>query len=448
MIKNLFTLLAGMILLFLPVPPFSPDNAYANGSPGAWSGGTPGGAFIMKQDDDIRLREENLDITIVDGNEYRVKATYELDNGGREKKVLFGVPIIVKSRNDDPGPVPEVAVPVGLAEKQANSISLTLNSTRFPCGLSRQTAADAVKGAFKGIQDDNYEIVTWCTAELLFPGEKRSTLVMEYSARMFSMDAFTSATNVPSHETRTLTYPFFPAGSWKGMADSLRVTVNMEGSPYWSFTVERGPKAPKISGRAATWALANVDFRSLPDLVLAFPGEQLDKYRLLHWNRADNTERVAAKVTASSTLADQGKANYRPINVMDDRPETAWCEGVAGPGRGEWLQLRPDKSINSSRVVEGLMITPGYVKNQRSYLSNGRVKRLRVSDCEGRNPFDVAIDLAENYEMAPVAVRFPDNVRTFLSDASMSCIQVTVLDIAEGSAPDTCISEIGIMLMP
>lgn len=46
-----------------------------------------------------------------------------------------------------------------------------------------------------------------------------------------------------------------------------------------------------------------------------------------------------ATATASSQLAADRLGDYRPASAIDGSLSTPWCEGVAGAGTGEWIEL-------------------------------------------------------------------------------------------------------------
>ncbi|WP_018884860.1 discoidin domain-containing protein [Paenibacillus massiliensis] len=129
------------------------------------------------------------------------------------------------------------------------------------------------------------------------------------------------------------------------------------------------------------------------------------------------------EITASSTLPDQSGNNYNPANLMDGNANTAWCEGVAGDGVGEWVKL----DFGQPQVVNGIEILNGLTKSKASYLANNRFKRVQLEFSEGQRL--VMNSDALKYEL-------DEPVRT-------SWIKLTILEVESGTAyPDTCISEV------
>lgn len=86
------------------------------------------------------------------------------------------------------------------------------------------------------------------------------------------------------------------------------------------------------------------------------------------------------KVTASGFLppANKGAITYKPENVIDGNIATAWVEGHAGDGVGEWLQL----DFGQNSVVDSLIIYNGYqrpnVGARDPYNTNLRVAKARI----------------------------------------------------------------------
>ncbi|UTW64388.1 hypothetical protein KFE98_09680 [bacterium SCSIO 12741] len=81
------------------------------------------------------------------------------------------------------------------------------------------------------------------------------------------------------------------------------------------------------------------------------------------------------EVKASSELKSQGSINYQAGNAHDLDYKTVWVEGVPGNGIGEYLLYEFEAMaprINQISVVNG------YVKSDKTWRQNGRVKTLKV----------------------------------------------------------------------
>ena len=81
------------------------------------------------------------------------------------------------------------------------------------------------------------------------------------------------------------------------------------------------------------------------------------------------------KISASSRLANQGRFTYGPGNVFLTGAGSAWVEGVAGDGIGQWLHFDLDYPQLFSKVI----IRNGYQRTDKAFRENGRVKELRLT---------------------------------------------------------------------
>lgn len=125
----------------------------------------------------------------------------------------------------------------------------------------------------------------------------------------------------------------------------------------------------------------------------------------------------------SSRLADQGSNSYGPDNLIDGDPRTAWCEGVAGFGRGETISIRVDGGIPFRR----LLVRNGYGKSRETYFNNNRPRIV-----EFRTDTGVRTRRELPDQNAPIPVYLPElgNHRR---------IDMTILTVYPGSKyDDTC----------
>jgi hypothetical protein len=83
----------------------------------------------------------------------------------------------------------------------------------------------------------------------------------------------------------------------------------------------------------------------------------------------------ADTIIASSTLKPQGNISYDARHAEDLSYKTVWVEGVPGYGIGEYLlyKFRP-----ATPSITEIIVVNGYVKNEKAYRENSRVKKLKV----------------------------------------------------------------------
>jgi len=136
-----------------------------------------------------------------------------------------------------------------------------------------------------------------------------------------------------------------------------------------------------------------------------------------------------SRASASSELPSRGRLHYDAGRVLDWSNETAWCEGVPGPGVGEWIEVRP--ACNGP--VCALTIVSGYAKDEATFVRNGRPAKLRLSECGGSKD-GASVNLDDEPQL--------QYLRASIPPATPACVRLTILEVVAGSDPDTCISEV------
>lgn len=81
------------------------------------------------------------------------------------------------------------------------------------------------------------------------------------------------------------------------------------------------------------------------------------------------------RLSASSSLKPQGNKTYFAAKAHDFNHETVWSEGVPGYGVGEYLLYEFEG--NCPRITT-IRILNGYVKNEKKWTENSRVKQILV----------------------------------------------------------------------
>lgn len=145
-------------------------------------------------------------------------------------------------------------------------------------------------------------------------------------------------------------------------------------------------------------------------------------------------EPVAVAVTqaaASSEVPPSGEVSYSAANLVDGDETTAWKEGVAGDGAGEWVELRLEGEV----PVVRLLLWNGYQAPGR-YREHNRVSLARIE--VGDRAFTADLVDVEG----PQAVDLPEPV---LSDV----VRFTILDAHAGRRyEDTALSRLEIYARP
>ncbi len=82
---------------------------------------------------------------------------------------------------------------------------------------------------------------------------------------------------------------------------------------------------------------------------------------------------------ASSILEASNTTDYRATNLLDGDLATAWCEGVEGPGIGEWVRLEFSRPL----VLDRVEVANGYQQDPDRFRANARVRSLEVEYSNG-----------------------------------------------------------------
>jgi len=134
-------------------------------------------------------------------------------------------------------------------------------------------------------------------------------------------------------------------------------------------------------------------------------------------------------VSASSELKEVGY-NHETKNVIDNNKTTAWVEGSADDGIGEWIKLENDSTQN----ISGIKIINGYTKGNDLYYQNNRVSKITLEFSDGSS---------STYDLKDGVFDF-QNI-DFGKTISTKYIKITIAGIYKGSIyKDTCISEISV----
>lgn len=152
-------------------------------------------------------------------------------------------------------------------------------------------------------------------------------------------------------------------------------------------------------------------------------------------------------VSTSSVCPEEAGFTYEGVNVVDGSDTTAWIEGVAGYGAGEWIQLES----GSEKTVYGICIKNGYIKNNMTLVRNGQIRRIRVEGQDGSSQeFDLNMssDISGSYS----------DILVLDQPMKTASIKITILDTYAGQDytnpedgktygpyEDTCITEINVM---
>jgi vacuolar-type H+-ATPase subunit B/Vma2 len=146
-------------------------------------------------------------------------------------------------------------------------------------------------------------------------------------------------------------------------------------------------------------------------------------------------------------------ARYPPYNLFDRKLDTAWVEGAADFGKGEWIEVKFEEPI----YLSALGIMNGYTKSEDIYKANNRIKKLKIEFETGREEKEIVTSeevvtledknfskFDEKFYGRFVSILFTEfdsEVRSAFH--RLRKIRFTILEVHEGTTyNDTCISEI------
>ncbi len=202
-------------------------------------------------------------------------------------------------------------------------------------------------------------------------------------------------------------------GSWvwefENLEPSLADDMEIEAVPHIN---SRGSRLrPGASNESGEWP----NGKDRVDYI-----ERNDRWLMAHTNYT---------VKASSTLPPDGDLRYGAGNINDDDWENAWSEGAAGPGRGEWLEIRPEVA----KPLAALKLHPGYGKTEELFRANARPKRIKV-ELNGEHSFTAEVPDRSNWrEWCWIPIHGYDK--------PVKVLKITFEDVREGTRfDDMCVS--------
>ena len=122
-------------------------------------------------------------------------------------------------------------------------------------------------------------------------------------------------------------------------------------------------------------------------------------------------------VKSSSTLLGRTKP-YHVKEIKDNDPKTAWVEGKADDGIGEWVEFTYDPPV----ILERISVINGYMRSETLYYANNRVKKIRISFDDGTH-FDQVL---KDGELKPQIITLPEPKQA-------GKVRLTILETYKGS---------------
>ncbi|CAN7451040.1 hypothetical protein LJR030_004652 [Rhizobium sp. LjRoot30] len=112
----------------------------------------------------------------------------------------------------------------------------------------------------------------------------------------------------------------------------------------------------------------------------------------------------SATVCVSSILEPQLGSRYGSVNLTDGRGSTAWVEGAAGDGIGEYIAIEFDAPVS----ISGMEVANGYGKNADLFEKNSRVRNFSLSTSRGDRQ---SIALRDERDWQTIGMSLPEKTK-------------------------------------
>lgn len=138
-----------------------------------------------------------------------------------------------------------------------------------------------------------------------------------------------------------------------------------------------------------------------------------------------------ATTSASSHLPTDSGGQYQSWLATDGTVETAWAEGVDGPGIGEWITLTFPDTVE----VHSVRVDVGYDRDADIFYKNNRIKRATLVFSNGE---EVEVSFDDERGLQEVSL-----VSASGAPIETTYVKVVIDEVFSGSEyDDTCLSEI------
>lgn len=138
-----------------------------------------------------------------------------------------------------------------------------------------------------------------------------------------------------------------------------------------------------------------------------------------------------ARASASSHLPSDRYGQYFAHATVDESLDTAWAEGVPGPGIGEWIEI----GFPGEFELYAIELANGYQRSEDLFVKNNRIKRATLIFSNGEQ---MTVDLADERGRQHV-----DLIETRGATVETDMIKIVIDDVYPGTEyDDTCLAEI------
>ena len=421
-----------------------PSLALANGGPIDVSGTYGVGNITMVEHHDITLEEENLRVEI-DGDYADVAVEYKLNNHGPDARITYGFPLDVII--DEYGGEEE--------RPQGEDIKFRIQDESGDLKVTVRTDANG-DAPYIIVSDGDMEHKIdrkWFITDLGFQAGRPKILKVTYRCKCRYTDWEFSKSFKPVFSERIFQYMLEPSKNWgNGLVARFTATVDLNKLVKTGGVVkEVKPEGYRSSNNILEWKIDNFDLAKAQDIQVTYDNSAAKMSAYISEYRMP-TE-LMTRCAASSLLPadDNSGSNYGTDNLFDGKYDTAWVEGIKGPGIGQWIELDLDK-VSLSAI--GIM--NGYTKNSNLYYANNRIKKLKLeiqwdnwgTQDGGRDSVEIQLEPKQFKELN---LNAPAPFISWLADFGdgynrAQQIRLTILDVYPGKKyDDTPITELFII---
>jgi len=422
---------------------FVPTLANPNGSPINTGEIRKTGNIQMVQKKDIHLEEERLSVRIT-GDDAFVQVVYRLKNQGPADMVTYGFPVESDPAFDsDYNPIEKSTLTDFRLSEEPDS--------QAPGRLIpvEKVVTDKTTESPR-LGDEMKPSISWHIVTIPFKEYEEKTISVSYRQKCRLEDIVYTKSFRPKFSHRTFAYTFKPAQNWgDGRVPVCSVLIDArELLSQGGNILEIHPDGFSANGGIISWGYQNLDLHTAKDIVLVYDNSDAAFTKYVQETRLPLSS--IAKVQASSILKTDAinRFTYEPTNLFDNDLNTAWVEGVAGSGMGEWVEIQFEKGVH----VEAVGFINGYTKNEAIYKANNRIGKVRLDVefddnwPEDADPKSMDLDLTEkqfNELNRNVQAPFISWLADYGMSRRVSRIRLTILEVAKGTKyDDTCISEL------
>ncbi len=280
------------------------------------------------------------------------------------------------------------------------------------------------------VSDNDIEVTHWYTYDVTFEANQERTLVNRY----WITDS--------AYKTGNWTYYILSTGAtWKDEIEKIDIEVSFDQTggiyftPYDLTNVQPGGFTYNEDKNTINWQLENLEPTEEHDITINYLSP--DRVPFECFAAPDETSDQSSSHLPAEIDEEvyEDSLLYYPCQARDNSVNTAWVEGVEGPGIGEWLQIPLYQNKDYSRV----WIFNGYGSSQSIWEKNNRVKTAKLT-FEGYPEYGQILEFADSDTYGTTE---------FVLDQTISnseYAQIEILEVYPGKEfDDTAISEVNFL---